>query len=169
MKKDKPEFSRPILVDRIPGLGSTEKLSADAAELVALAGRLGLPRLHGLSAVLRAEPWRRSGVKVSGQINADIDQACVVTLEDFRSWQTLPVLRFFLMPKDMPRAAEDSVDADADPIVDGEIDLGELVSETLALDLDPYPRKPGAAFDDIIEDLEKPSPFAALSKLKGGA
>ena len=160
------EFSRPVEVDRIPGLGSTEKLSADAAELEALAGRLGLPRMHAISAVLRAEPWRRSGVKVSGQIIADIEQTCVVTLEDFRSLQKLPVLRYFLTAKDLPKAMGESEETDADAIVDGKIDLGELVSETLAIELDPYPRKPGAAFTDIIEDVEKPSPFGALSKLK---
>ena len=169
VKAPQPEFSRPIEVDRIPGLGSTEKLSADARECAALAARLGLPRVHALSAVVRAEPWRRSGMKVSGQLIADIEQTCVVTLEDFRSLQTLPVLRYFLAPKDMPKDPAESDETDADAIADGKVDLGEMITEALALDLDPYPRKPGAAFKDIIEADEKPSPFAALGKLKNGA
>ena len=163
------EFSRPVEVARIPGLGSTEKLSADAKELADLALRLGLPRIHALSAVLKAEPWRRSGVKVSGQIIADIEQTCVVTMEDFREVQKIPALRYFLLPKDLPKTLSEIDEADADPIEDGRIDLGELVAETLAIELDPYPRKPGAGFADIIEDAEKPSPFSALSKLKDGS
>ena len=46
-----------------------------------------------------------------------------------------------------------------------------MVAETLALDLDPYPRKPGEAFAEHIEDdagpAEKQSPFAVLAKPKG--
>ena len=77
------------------------------------------------------------------------------------------ILRYFLAPKDLPKILGEIDEADADPIEDGRIDLGELVAETMAIELDPYPRKPGAGFADIIEDAEKPSPFSALSKLKG--
>ena len=55
-----------------------------------------------------------------------------------------------------------------DVIVDGKIDLGALTAEALALALDPYPKKPGVAFVDVMEpeDLSE-SPFAALARLKG--
>jgi hypothetical protein len=51
------------------------------------------------------------------------------------------------------------------------LDLGEAVTQQLALSLDPYPRAPGAA---LPEDLTGPgeaqappeSPFAALKTLK---
>ena len=46
-----------------------------------------------------------------------------------------------------------------------------LVAETLALDLDPYPRKPGEAFPGHVEDdgaeAKAPSPFAVLADKKG--
>jgi len=45
-----------------------------------------------------------------------------------------------------------------------------VVAETLALDLDPYPRKAGEAFpghvEDDGEDAKVPSPFAALAAKK---
>jgi hypothetical protein len=45
-----------------------------------------------------------------------------------------------------------------------------VVAETLALDLDPYPRKPGEAFGEHIEDDGRPadseSPFAVLARRK---
>ena len=47
---------------------------------------------------------------------------------------------------------ENEDEDDADPIENGWIDLGEVVAETLALDLDPYPRKPGEAFAEHIEE-----------------
>ena len=55
-----------------------------------------------------------------------------------------------------------------DEIVNGQIDLGALTAEFLALGLDPYPRKPGVDFNYRDPADEKDSPFAALSKLKGG-
>ena len=54
-----------------------------------------------------------------------------------------------------------------DEIVNGQIDLGALTAEFLALGLDPYPRKPGVDFSYQDAPDEKDSPFAALGKLKG--
>jgi uncharacterized metal-binding protein YceD (DUF177 family) len=53
-----------------------------------------------------------------------------------------------------------------------EIDLGEVVVEELALNLNPYPRKEGSALPEAGTDpvepaqLQKEKPFAALAKLK---
>ncbi|MCY1301409.1 hypothetical protein D9M70_510200 [compost metagenome] len=50
------------------------------------------------------------------------------------------------------------------------IDAGVGVSEQVALAIDPYPRKPGAAFGERIEstsaDDKKPNPFAVLKDWK---
>ena len=67
-------------------------------------------------------------------------------------------------------AGEDEA-AEIDPIVDGHVDLGEVVAETLALELDPYPRQPGEAFAEVgdaseVPDPAPPSPFAVLTRLK---
>ncbi len=53
-----------------------------------------------------------------------------------------------------------------DPIIDGQIDLGALTVEFLALSLDPFPRKPGAEFRFQDMDDAKPNPFAALAAFK---
>ncbi len=158
------EFSRPLEVARIPKLGSHEKLSADPKECQALAKRLMLPAIHSLSAELKAKPWRGGGLKVTGELKADIDQESVVSLELFRSTVVYPVERYFL---NAPPNTELDSDAEIDPIERGVIDLGEVVAETLALELDPYPRKPGEEFQAVIEDdpsvsPEKPNPFNVL-------
>ncbi len=50
------------------------------------------------------------------------------------------------------------------------IDAGDIVAEFAALAIDPYPRKPGAEFQDHIESTDatdkKPSPFAVLKDWK---
>ncbi len=161
-----PEFSRPLKVDRVPREGSLEKIEAEAPELEALARRLNLPALHGLRAELMATPWRGGGLKLEGFLRADLVQESVVSLEAFRHEVEFPVTRYFLGDGG---GAEDE-EAEIDPIVNGHVDLGEVVAETLALDLDPYPRRPGESFEapeeTAAEEPVKVSPFAALKGLK---
>ena len=162
------EFSRPLQTDRVPRAGSTEKLKADAEELRALAKRMKIPAIHALTAEIRATPWRGGGLKLEGHLTADVEHVSVVSLEPFRETVSIPVSRYFLPPG---AVVENDAEDDADPIENGWIDLGEVVAEILALDLDPYPRKPGEAFGEVLEDdpaLAAPpeSPFAVLAKRK---
>ena len=74
------EFPRPLIVDRVPRMGSTEKIDADPAECAALARRFGIPAIHRLHAEIRATPWRGGGLKLEGTITADLEQVSVVSL-----------------------------------------------------------------------------------------
>ena len=163
-KSTKIEFSRPVIVDRVPRKGSHEVFAAEPAECTALALRLDLPALYSLKAHLVATPWRGGGLRVTGEFEVDLEQVSVVSLELFRKSYKFEMERFFLPPK----ISIDGIEEDADTIENGEVDLGELVSETLALELDPYPRKSGEEFasgEDIgnVEAVpKKRSPFADL-------
>jgi hypothetical protein len=54
--------------------------------------------------------------------------------------------------------------------------MGEVVTEAVALALDPYPKRPGVSFDDVVEDepASEPgkdtetNPFAGLETLRKG-
>lgn len=169
-----PEFSRLIAVDRVPTEGTFEYLTANHAERNNLANRFGIIAIHELSAVLKLEQWRRGGLKISGNMNALVEQLCVVTLESFESRIAEKLVRYFAgenLPGATPavHTVESLEDDEADVIVAGSIDLGELVAETLGLGLDPYPRKPGVEFSDV--NVAPPSgtaegPFAALQAIK---
>ena len=158
------EFSRPLQVDRVPKLGSHERVTADEKECTALAKRLGLPKLHSLGGLLRATPWRGGGLKITGTLKAEVDQVSVISLETFTSTLEYAIERYFLPH----RAGIPTNEEDVDIIEHGIVDLGEILAETMALELDPYPRKEGEAFNDIEEQQEpaKISPFTGLSKLK---
>ena len=56
-------------------------------------------------------------------------------------------------------------DDSPDQIEDGRLDLGQYAVEQLALSLDPFPRKPGAVFEQPKEPGEI-SPFAVLKTLR---
>jgi uncharacterized metal-binding protein YceD (DUF177 family) len=159
------EFSRPLDVARVPKLGSHENLVASTAECTALARRLNVPVIHSLKAKLHVKPWRGGGLHVKGTLVAELDRESVVSLEAFLTTEELVVERFYLAA---PKGEDLETDEDIDPIQDGLIDLGELVAETLALDMDPYPRKPGESFqgpavDETPLEPEKPNPFNVLS------
>ncbi len=142
----KPEFSRPLQIDRVPAGGSTEKLEADAKELEFLAKRLGLPALHDLRALLKVSRWRGGGLKITGRIDADMTQTSVISLDEFRQSATFPVELYFL-----PEGVASTSD-DVGTISGGIIDLGEIVAETVALEIDPYPRKPGENFEGFDDE-----------------
>jgi hypothetical protein len=164
MKSVVYEFSRPLQVDRVPALGCHERIAADEKECVALAKRLGLPKLYSLGGLLKAVPWRGGGLKITGTLKAEVDQVSVISLETFTTTLEYEIERYFLSP----RAGAPTPEEDVDMIEHGIVDLGEILAETMALELDPYPRKEGEVFNDIEEQPEpaKISPFAGLSKLK---
>ena len=62
---------------------------------------------------------------------------------------------------------------DPEPVVNGYIDLGEVVTQFLSLALDPYPHKEGVTHDltDEDADIERKTrkienPFAKLEAMK---
>ncbi len=181
MSKDVPgkEFSHVVEVDRIGPQGLQVQLVADQAARAALANRLRILGILSLKADLRLVPEALAGhYRLTGRIEAEVEQACVVSLEPVRQQVGEEILRRF-GPEGEGGAELDTdeaelLDPDAedppDPVIGGVIDLGEVVAEELALGLDPYPRKPGAkvpdSYAELPEDGGKISPFAALAKLK---
>jgi hypothetical protein len=171
-----PEFSRPLDFTRVPPQGSIEKISAEPKECADLARRFGLPALHGLEAELAVSRWRGEGLKIKGRFAADIDQACVVSLDIFRSVLSDKFESYFLPVGSSIANSAVIEQGDAEPFENGIIDMGEVVAEAVALALDPYPKKPGVTFADVIEDEaaggpgKRPerNPFAGLESLKKG-
>jgi uncharacterized metal-binding protein YceD (DUF177 family) len=167
-----PEFSRLIPFDRIPEAGLDERIEADESERVALAQRFALPQILSLAADFHITPWRRGRIHVQGNVTAKLVQRCVITLDPFPVELAFPVERFFMAEGARHDHVEELEGDEPDIVNGGAIDLGELTAEELALNLDPYPRKPGAEmaaeFGAVQPENEQASgdgPFAALQKL----
>ena len=170
------EFSRIIETSDVPEHGLYREVAASPDECRAVAERLGLVAIDGLSAELDVVRWSRGGFKVTGTLQAQLTQVCVVTLDEFSSNETVPVERTYVSPDTRAATAPDVVvdpltDDEPDEIIDDRIDLGELLVETLALALEPYPRKPGAEFVAPADNADgagasrEDNPFSVLSKL----
>ena len=168
-----PPFSRPIRVETIPREGLEMRVEADEAERAALAAFNGLPAIGKLVATFSLKHGAGGAIVVRGEVAADVTQTCVVTLEPFEASLVEQIDTRFAPPSErLRRPAEDPRFEDEDrpdPIVDGKIDLGALTAEFLTLGLDPYPRKPGVAFESPKAKPESPaSPFSALADQKKG-
>lgn len=169
------EFSRMVTPDRLGGAKVSESIEALPAERDAVARRLGILGVDRLSAEASVKRLGSGLFRVTGDWQAEVRQACVVTLEPVADRLAGRFEASFEAP-DSRRAAEDAVDFDpeaADPaeiLPDEGIDLGELVVQELAVALNPYPRAPGAEVPAQYrppEVEEKEGPFAALKALKG--
>ena len=171
------EFTRLVAADRLGDSETTREIEATPAERAALARRLGLVALDRLTASVGLRRLQGGLVRVGGRFEADVVQACVVTLEPVpaRVAADFAVL-FAAGPVAEERVANVAADAEdpPEPMVDGKIDLGETAVQQLALALDPYPRAPGAEVPAeyagaAADDGRTRGPFAALTGLKDGS
>ncbi|MCF4164487.1 DUF177 domain-containing protein [Zavarzinia compransoris] len=185
MNKDElpAEFSRPLRAESVHMRGRTERLTATPAECAALAARFDILAVESLSAEIELRPHRRDGLALSGRLAADVVQACVVSLEPVPAHVEVAFERVYEPGAEDPNesfSVDDLFDPDADdppePLIDGIVDLGELVAEELALALDPYPRAPDAEIPAQYRAEEEEGPADAgmqdthrpFAVLKGG-
>ena len=166
-------YSEPLRLHHI-GAGVQRRLTPDADAIKRIVRALDLQSLDLFEVDINLVPTV-SGWRLDGRGMADAVQTCGLTLEP------LPVhidRKFSIqMVEATEREPEDDAEIDleldddsADQIEGGSIDLGQYAVEQLALSLDPFPRKPGAVFEQPKEPGEI-SPFAVLKGLqsKGGA
>jgi uncharacterized metal-binding protein YceD (DUF177 family) len=169
------EFSRVIAPDQIGPQEIEREIVANAAERTRLAERFGLLSLDRLTATLGLKRGSGGLIQVRGRFEADVVQACVVTLEPVRAHLD----ESFGVAFGTGGAAAGEVVIgleEEDPpeeLTEGRIDLGETVAQQLAVALDPYPHAPGAtaASEDSPEAADPAaekttSPFASLEQLR---
>ncbi len=173
------EFSYSVEVDHVPSKGLNLVLEPDASQREALARRFDIVSLDAFKAdcrlhLLAGGPMMR----LDARITAIVQQTCVVSgapltvkLDETISVEFAP-----------PAMVDENIEltlADADPpdvILNGKIDLGEAVSQQLALAIDPYPRAEGVALEAVLDALPAgrkavldrsgpEKPFAALQSL----
>jgi hypothetical protein len=170
-----PPFSRSLEVDNLPEPSLLVAVEADRTECDLLAKQVGIEAIDALRATFKVQREGPSGVHLSGEIHARIQQTCVVSLEVFEADIVEPVAVHFLPQGELASWSSQAERFDPlsavdppDPIVEGTIDLGQIAAEFLVLGLDPYPRKPGAEFSygEKPPQGDDESVFAVLQKMK---
>jgi uncharacterized metal-binding protein YceD (DUF177 family) len=167
-------WDQPVRLHELGRGALSVRLEPDAVVRARIAKELNLPSLPALTANLTLRPWM-DGVEISGRFDAVVEQICAVSLDNFEH-PLSGEIELRAVPAGSAQAPEPTggeVDYDPDApdppdILEGEdIDLAAYVVEHLALEIDPFARKPGVEFD-YQQPPEPESPFAVLKKLKGG-
>jgi len=171
-----PEFSRLISILDIEADGIEINISANSLECDALAKRFSVKHVQRLSAkFIFSKPKGESLPKLEARYIAEIVQICVLTLEPITNIIERKIF-CTIAEKDVFNIDEELVFTinDIDPpefIINGFFDAGELVSEHLLLEIEPYPRVVGAEFCQgnifsTIKVKNKFNPFETLKKLQ---
>ena len=142
-------IARPVVVDPWPSGGIELSLEATPEECRALALRFDLVSVERLAGHARLERCGKGEViRLRGRLQAQVVQACVVSLEEVRSTVDEAFECRFTRPVGSPPADLDwdqlAWDDDVEPLEGVELDVGEIFAQQLALALDPYPRAAGA-------------------------
>ncbi|KIZ47961.1 MULTISPECIES: DUF177 domain-containing protein [Rhodopseudomonas] len=167
-------WSVAVTVMQIPETGLHREIEAKASERDAIAALGGLQKVLVATAALDLTPVGEGRVRVQGWVKARVCQTCVVTLDPVEN-EVDEAIDLIFAPASQIRELAESIDdgpeveaADPpEPIEKGIIDIGRLATDALFLGLDPYPRKPDAVFEPIVEPIApEEHPFAALKALK---
>jgi len=173
-RPDDSALDATLRIDHLPAEGRDLKLSANEAQRAALAERLGISAVEKLDVSLNVAPFR-GGIRALGRLQAVIVQPCVVTFVPVTQAIDEPIDRIFLPGREKQHTpgAEvfiDMEEEDAPDYFEGpEVDLTELIVETLSLAIDPYPRAAGASLADLpgaVDDEVEESPFSSLKSLR---
>jgi uncharacterized protein len=165
-------FSLNVATGDIPTGGRRYHIEAGAEERQRLAEALGIVAIPALTADIEVRRLHGATFEVRGALSARVVQTDVVTLDPVEQ-EIAEEVDMALSPadEDIPRrhVPADAEEAGAvDSYRHGRIDLGVILSEHLALGLDPYPRGAGVEFEERLEDKgPDASPFAALAALRG--
>lgn len=173
-----PEWPLTVAAGRVGPQPVVIAVDADGAVRSALARRFDIIGIDALTAEVTLRRLTDGDIAAVARIRARLTQACVVTLEPVEEViDTTVEGRFSERAAEGPGGdavitvdPEDESD-EPEPIVDGMIPLGEWLAQQVSLELDPYPRAPGAAVDPSFspaEPEEAPThrPFARLARLR---
>ena len=149
----------------------TLALVADEAARVSIATLLDLPAMHRLEATLTLKPWLDGG-ELRGKWSASVTYLCGISLDEFeKSLEGAFTVKMVVAgspnapTEESELAAEPDAPDPPDVLESDVVDLAAYVVEHLALEVDPFPRKPGVQFEAPLEP-DEPSPFAALAQFK---
>jgi len=187
------EFSHLINISKLVNGPRDYTIQASEKECQPLCERLQLQNLSGLQGRVHLSlsphaPYGMDGpcINLEGSLSAQVTQTCVVSLEPVDTVIETKFSGVFLKDADVPGYHDQDSEEDEEeegPEILGQIisdsvdsiDLGELFTQQLALELPAFPRKDGLDFDgyttdnkeenETAKETPRENPFAVLKNL----
>lgn len=184
-----PEWSALVDAQTVTTTPQKTRIAASEEERKALCLRLGLNNISSLSADVTLHREKGSVIHVNGLMKANVMQACSITTdpvqtqieETFEGWfadQDRIVMLAKARHERLGRMTDSEIpildeSEDPEPLVNGMIDIGELVVQHLSLAVDSFPRRRGLEDAEIVDvsagdpaALVRRNPFEALKNWK---
>ncbi len=184
-KQHNQEWKHFVQASNVPDGGQWLKLSANPEECAEIAARLEVKSIEKLEAKVHMHPKNNGHVlEITGHLNADVTQECSVTLDpvtshvedEFSAWyanydqaasftRAQHDLQARLTSEEQPMMEERD---DPEPMVNGQVDVADLVVQYLSLAINPYLRDSEVVTPDdsakkvVTQGVLRPNPFAAL-------
>jgi len=156
--------------------GAELTIAPSPDDLLRLAEWLEVAAVKSFTATIRLRRLSPARFGYAAQLEAEIVQSCVVTLEPVQSHivrdfaRELHLVRHRLSPKTDTLTLAAGDDDAPEEIDSPRFDVAGPVLEELSLSIDPYPRAPGVAFEAPSDSPgsggARESPFAVLERLK---
>jgi uncharacterized metal-binding protein YceD (DUF177 family) len=160
--------------------GYEARIVPDAKDLARLAEWVEVQVIEKFEGIVELRRQGRDRFLYEADLEVDVVQSCVVTLEPVTSHISRHFHRVLHLIPNVHRFADkggavtiDAGDDDApEEIARSRYDLAGPLLEEFVLAIDPYPRRPGVAFElpnagQEPESAKPENPFAVLKVLKG--
>ncbi len=175
MPEDMPPQTSLRVADLPQNRATRFNMVPDATQRDRVADDLGILGIRKLTFAGAIAAEGKNDWKLTADLGATVEQACVVTLEPVVTRIDLSVTRKFVA--DLETGLEEEVempDDDSQEPLGAEIDLLRVMSEALALALPDYPRRDDASLENTAFSApgvapmtdEDTKPFAGLAGLK---
>jgi hypothetical protein len=157
---------------RMSQAGDEVVIAPTSEERVGIAQWSGVQEIEAFTAKIDMQKVSHTRFKLEVALDADVVQACVVTLEPVRTHISRKFIRELLLTQSPQHAVKEieltPVDDDGREEIESlRYDLAVPVLEEFALAIDPYPRAPGVEFESPKDKADSADhPFAALQSLK---
>ena len=148
--------------------------TATVAECGEVAAAMGVLGCNAITVSYRIAPIAKSRFRTKGTLEAELVQACVISLDPIDEVISTDFEVEFRPADQFGIEAEVEIDAhdaeDPEPIADERIEIGRVIFELISSHATDYPRKPGEELECTEAgggaQPESPGPFAKLADLK---
>ena len=163
-------ISQTYELGRLGQAGDAVVIAPSKDDLARVAEWAGIEAVEAFKATVDLKKVTPTRFAFDATLDADIVQACVVTLDPVKSHIARTFHRDLFLAQTKPAMGEiDLAPVDEDgreEIASLRYDLAVPILEELVLAIDPYPRAPGVEFEPPPDEDKPEHPFAALKALK---
>ncbi|HPI63436.1 MAG TPA: hypothetical protein PK803_05645 [Alphaproteobacteria bacterium] len=137
----KNEFSRLLALDQLHQKPMERTIKANSDEMNLLAKRFDLFKISKLEAKLSVGYTAQRDLEIKGHLVADFQQKNVKTLQPIAKAVNKEFVFTFVKETDntIDNIAEDSLELLNNWVIDGELDIGEIVVQEFSDEVDLYP------------------------------